>query len=271
MTLTELREKPHWSFSSLNSFINICSLQWAFRYLYKLESESTPVNLAFGSAFHATAEWIAKNRKDGEYVTADDVREIFSECWNLSCKAAEALVLDVGEWDQLNITGRNMVECLNREWVEDDITTVGKAFSVELEGASKPLIGEIDLIVKNNTRNVVLIDWKTSARKWPADKADKDLQATCFSYAWTQLTGSLPGFRYDVITKKKEPSYTQHYTFRNSDDFQRLNTLVKTVEKAVKAEAFLPNEQGFYCNGCQYASACKEWHRAQSKLISIAA
>ena len=34
MTLQELRKRPHWSFSSLNSLLNICSLQWRFQDRY---------------------------------------------------------------------------------------------------------------------------------------------------------------------------------------------------------------------------------------------
>ena len=173
------------------------------------------------------------------------------------------------EFEQLNATGRRMIECLDREWTEKSILNVSKAFSVNLAGASKPLIGEIDLIIKDKAGEIVLVDWKTAARKWPETKKSKDLQATCFCYAMKQLTGLDHGFRYDVITKAKEPSYTQHCTSRTDDDYARLSQLVRVVETAVANEVFLPNEQGFYCGGCQYASACKEWHRKQARTISV--
>ena len=41
--LAQLRKKPHWSFSSLNTFLNICSQQWAYRYVYDAEPEFTRV------------------------------------------------------------------------------------------------------------------------------------------------------------------------------------------------------------------------------------
>jgi Holliday junction resolvase-like predicted endonuclease len=267
--LSELRRKPHWSFSSLNGFINICSLQWAFQKIYKEEPETSPIPLLFGSAFHKTAEWIATGRMQNDDATSEDVQDVFSEAWNWECKAADNLSLSSEEWDGFNVTGRKSVDCLNREWTEHNILNVSKVFAVNLPGASKPFIGEIDLIVKDDFDNIVLVDWKTAAKRWPAGKADRDLQATVFSNAWKQLTGLIPKFRYDVVTKTKEPAYVQYPTSRTENDFLRLSQLVRTVEKAVAAEVFLPNEQGFYCNGCQFASACKAWHKKQARCISL--
>jgi len=271
--LSELRKQPHWSFSSLNSFINICSLQWAFRYIYKLESEQTSVNLIFGTVFHKTASWMALLRQKDIYVTSEEAMNVFSEIWNIEYKAEDKLKLSSDEVNKLNDTGRKMIECLNSKWIEDNIVSVGKAFSVFFPGTSKALVGEIDLIVKDEEDNKILVDWKTSARKWPVDKANKDLQATCFLYAYEQVDPDFSAtdnlFRYDVVTKTKEPSYTQHSTYRTKDDFQRLSQLIRTVERAVKAEVFLPNDSGYFCNGCQYACVCKSWHRNQARTISI--
>lgn len=51
-TLNDYRSREHWSFSSLNQFLNICSLQFAFDRIYRLEKTFTPISLSFGSAFH---------------------------------------------------------------------------------------------------------------------------------------------------------------------------------------------------------------------------
>lgn len=266
--LAKLREKPHWSFSSLNGFLNICSLQWAFRYIYKREKECSSVNLCFGSAFHKTAEWLARGRMKGDYPETNKIQDVFSEAWHWEYKADDLLHLPEEEYNQYDATGRRMVETLNHSWT-DDALDVGWAFSVQIPGVSKPLIGEVDLIVRDSDNEVALIDWKTAGRKWAEGKANKDLQATCFSYAWKKQIGFIPKFRYDVITKTKQPSYDQHPTRRNDDDFARMIHLAQMVEKAVKAEIFLPNETGFYCNGCEYASACKEWHRQQARTVSL--
>ena len=266
--LSEMRKRPHWSFSSLNEFLNICSLRWAFKHVYNIESESTSVNLVFGSAFHKSAEWVANCRVDGECAKTDEAMDVFSEVWLWESRAADKLVLSQDESKTLNVLGRQMIACLNREWEEMDVVETSKAFSVHLPGSAKPLIGEIDLIVRSDVGETALVDWKTAARKWPEGKADMDLQATCFAHAWKQLTGEIPAFRYDVLTKTKTPAYIQYPTTRTDDDFQRLAKLTESVERAVQAEAFIPNEQSYFCKGCQYARACGEWHRVNAKLVS---
>ena len=48
MNLSDYRERPHWSYSSLNLLLNICSLQWMFEKIEKLPRPFTPVSLIMG-------------------------------------------------------------------------------------------------------------------------------------------------------------------------------------------------------------------------------
>ena len=66
-TLAELRQEPHHSYSSLSTFLTICPMQYAFRYIYKLEPERTGISLPFGSAFHGALSWLANRRKVGDH------------------------------------------------------------------------------------------------------------------------------------------------------------------------------------------------------------
>lgn len=274
--LAEYRKRPHHSYSALNLFLNVCSLKYAFEYVYKIEKEHTPVNLAFGKAFHAAAEWIARQRQAGERVDGSDVRDMFTDCWNLQCVSDDRIALgSKEEWDSLNETGRKAVECLNDSWPRDEkILQVGQAFCIPIVDADgntvseKPLIGELDCVIRDRLNEVCIVDWKTASRKWATDKAHKDLQATCFTYAYQNQFGKNPLFRFDVVTKAKTPIYEQHSTIRTRDDFQRLARMVNVFERAVEAEIFLPNETGFYCEDCVFKSACREWHRAKAKTIS---
>ena len=265
--LADYRKRPHHSFSSLNLFLNICSLKYAFEYVYKIEKEHTPVNLAFGKAFHAAAEWIARQRQAGEKINTAEIQDLFTECWNLQCVSDEKISFSgEDEWKTLNETGRKAVECLNDNWPrEEKVLQVSQAFCVPIVDADgntvseKPLIGEWDCVIRDRLNEVCIVDWKTSARKWPTDKAHKDFQATCFTYAHQSQFGKNPLFRFDVVTKAKTPAYEQHNTIRTKDDFNRLARMVSVVERAIGAEIFLPNETGFFCDGCQYKGACREW------------
>ena len=52
-TIEELRQEPHWSYSALNTYLNICQAQFMYRYVDQAEVERTSVCFPFGKAFHA--------------------------------------------------------------------------------------------------------------------------------------------------------------------------------------------------------------------------
>ncbi len=67
-TLNPYGDRLHWSFSALNQFLNICSLQCAFDRVCRLSKAFTPVSLTFGSACHRVLEWISQERMAGRVV-----------------------------------------------------------------------------------------------------------------------------------------------------------------------------------------------------------
>jgi len=278
-TLSALRQEPHHSYSSLSTFLTICPLQYAFRYIYKLEPERTGVSLPFGSAFHGALSWLANRRKQGESSKPEELADVFSECWKAESKRTVGLKFKSNEeWDELNTLGRKMVAAFHEGWSEDEeVVQVARAFSVPIIDADgepvsdKPLIGEIDLVVKDKDGDTVLVDWKTSAAKWPEGKVYSHMQATCFTYGWNRLTGDNPLFRFDVVTKAKKPSYETLVTTRREDDFNRLAELVRVVERAIAHDVFYPMHGGYACKDCPHSGACANWHRNQAHYLPLAA
>ena len=153
---------------------------------------------------------------------------------------------------------------------EEQVLEVNEAFAVPLIDAQgnvleKPLIGEIDCVVSHDGETT-LVDWKTSARRWPKDQADKSLQPTAYLYAYQQLRDMTPVMRFDVVVKNKTPVVEQYITTRTPDQFLRMVELFKAVERMIAAEHFLPSEQSFYCGGCPHHAACKAWHRESARV-----
>ena len=154
-----------------------------------------------------------------------------------------------------------MLDVALAEWSDDYmVKSVAEAFSVNVPGLSKPLIGEFDLVVTDGGDETIC-DWKTASVKWPNNKADCDLQATTFCYAYHQLHGRMPMFRFDVFTKAKAPAHHQFYTYRNKDDLDRFVYLAGQIEKAINTGIFLPVESCMNCTECAYGSRCKAAHR----------
>jgi putative RecB family exonuclease len=271
--------REHWSFSSLNQLLNICSLQWAFQRLYKLTPAFKPVSLSFGSAFHRTLEWIAHSRKDGVTPKARAASELFDDLWQRQLKEDGEVRFDEEEdADTLSTQGRNMIACAMAHADPDErMLEVNRSFCVPLVGAAgevleKPLVGEMDCLVEQQG-TVTIVDWKSSARRWPAGKAAKDLQPTAYLHAAALLMPEqrIQAFRFDVITKTKAPAFEQHTTTRTPEQFQRLVALAQIAEQLVQNESFYPAEQGYYCGGCGFQGACKAWQSTSRRSVSLAA
>ncbi len=259
--LNVYKERPHWSFSSLNTLLNICSLQWKFKYIDKLEPEAMSVCLPFGVAFHEGMSAYLRSIKNGAPNIEEAVKSFHDDFTN---RVDNNPLIDISNEarDELLIKGENMIRAASENYPKDMVVLdVAHAFSVDIPNSTKKLIGEFDLIIRDTQNKLVVVDWKTSASRWASDKADKDFQATLYSYAMQEIVGSIPLFRYDVVTKTKTPTFTPFLTERSPDDFKRAFRMIETAERIVEHKLFYPNEGCFACSGCPYGTACRKWHK----------
>ena len=271
--LQDYRDRPHWSYSSLNQLLNICSLQWFFQRVERLPEAFTPLSLAFGSAYHRVMEYIALSRQDGSAPTESDTRDLFNEVWKR--QVAEDGNIAFGEKADAKSCaeqGRDLcVAYLAQIDPEEQVVGVSEVFSVPVGSSELPLVGELDLVVRHAGETTV-VDWKTSGRRWPRDLADKSSQATAYLYAYGQLhPDEDPGFRFDVAVKNKTPVIERHTTRRDLDDFLRLEALVAKAEQIVKHQLFYPADGGMYCGGCPFQAACRTWHQSAGPDVRSAA
>ncbi len=271
-TLNDYRDREHWSFSAINQFLNICSLQYAFDRIYKLEKRFTPVSLSFGSAYHRALEFIHLMRKEGRPTSESEARDLFRDLWSRQVKEDENIRFDEEQTeDTCSAQGADLVAAFLKELdPQEEVVQVNEAFAVPLIDAAgnvleKPLVGEIDCTVRKGGITT-LVDWKTSARRWPKDQADKSLQPTVYLYAYLKLYAQEVPMRFDVVVKNKTPVVERHETTRTVDQFHRMVELVKVAERMIQAEHFLPSEQGFYCAGCPYQEACRGWYRGAGRV-----
>ena len=257
-TIDTVRETPHWSYSAFNTYLT-CPMRYYFRYIEHAEVERTSVNMPFGRTFHAV---LSERARRGLAYTIKDAHEAFAVYFKVETEACENLMYKPEEdfwfWNQ---RGCDMLDVALADWPDDyTVKSVAEAFSVNVPGLSKPLVGEFDLVTVDGGDETIC-DWKTAAMKWPAGKADRDLQATTFCYAFQQKYGVNPLFRFDVFTKAKTLAHHQFYTLRTNDDFDRFVYLANRIETAVNTGIFLPVESSMNCAECAYRSRCKAAHR----------
>ena len=274
MNLSDYRDRPHWSYSSLNLLLNICSLQWMFEKLLKLPRPFTPVSLVMGSAYHRVMEFIALHRLEGRLPAPAETRDLFHTLWEREQKEGPPMEKTEEAPEKLAEQGAGLVAAyLQQVDPRERVLEFNQAFAVPVGSSERPLIGEIDAITADATGEVTLVDWKTSARRWPKEQADKSLQPTAYLYAYGQLKpGCTDKFRFDVAVKNKTPVVELNPTSRTTDDFLRLERLVDAADRIVQNELFYPCDQSFACAGCQYAEPCRAWHRQAARTtVSLAA
>lgn len=274
--LDDLRRRPHWSFSSIASYA-ICNLQWAFGRVYRVPPAHTSVNLVFGKTFHQVLTWVAMQRRLGTVPRPDTVQDQFGDLWRQACQlTVPAIKFAEDETsEKLLATGRAMLGAYMANLnPEERILGVAVPFSVLLRDAAgvalaSPLIGELDCVT-DSPDGPIIVDWKTAAKRWSPNKATLDLQPTCYLYAVPEYDRRpVRGFRFEIITKTKEPAVQCCDTTRDQDSVERLVETVKVIERQVRAEAFLPNDQSWSCGDCPYAEPCKSWHRRRGRGESL--
>ena len=271
--------EPHHSFTSLATFLNVCQLQYYYRYVAKAPSERTAVALPFGTAMHEALSRQAQAAKSGKLLPAKELLDAFAVFFKANCDASENLVFRREEtYDDQIALAQRMFETVTKEWVDYyNIRSVAEPFRVELPGLSRPLVGELDMVVTEATPfdegddqpHPVVVDFKTAARSWTDSQPHKALQATVYAYGYREKHGVTPSCRFDVITKTKQPKVQHLRTVRTEDNFARLEKLVSLADKAIQTGIFLPNETSYGCVDCPYAGTCSQWHCANSRMTSI--
>ena len=274
-TLTEYRKRPHWSHSSLDLLLSKCSLKWALQYIRREQPEKESPARLLGSAFHAAADHLARARKAEKKIWLADLLEVFTERWKLELGAAEAEVAfrDGEDAESMADTGRALVSTVAAGWPEAervvDVAVPFRVPAIDSRGcvaSEKALVGEADCVVETQAKKIVVVDWKTSSRKWADGRADRDAQATCMLYGLRPRYGEGAAFRFDVVTKTKAPLFQSLPTRRNKGDFDRLCRRIEIADRIVAAGAFHPDDSGQSCGDCPYHGACSAWHEERWPL-----
>ena len=170
-TLEQLRAAPHLSYSALNSYLNICQLQYYYRYIERLESECTPVALPFGSAFHAALSEQAQAAKQGEKLTVAQLTDAFATYFTASCNGSDNVVFKREESkDDMILLAAKMLDAALSDWRDYwNVDAVALPFQIEMPGIDIPLIGEMDMVVSesnpldNDPETPCIVDFKTAA------------------------------------------------------------------------------------------------------------
>lgn len=263
-SLATLRQGLHVSVSQIKGYLR-CPRQYELHYVRGTEPAFVLVALAFGSAFHqALGFYYSGVRSSGEAPPLDETIEVFSSAWQAAVEGPVPIQEDaepsgdridqaaamLGAFDTaIRTAGLPMVE------------SVEAPFSIEIhdpetgEVLEERLTGAFDLVTNEGDGRVV-VEHKTSARKYGQDQLRHDLQPTAYQLAARELGMGNVGLRYQVVTKAKEPAVQIEDVSRSRRDEGDFLATTVGVLRSIEAGAFFP-VRGWQCRSCPYEHQCK--------------
>ena len=125
------------------------------------------------------------------------------------------------------------------------------------------LIGVLDLLLRDQNGELLIVDHKTAAQKKAQSTVNEDLAFTAYSYLLAANRYVLPSAdvncRMDVLRKlKTAPKMDQYYTVRTRADRKKFAKIASIVLAGIQGKIFIP-QSSWMCSDCSHKKACQAW------------
>lgn len=260
MVLSELRQMPHLSASSIGEYVE-CSLLYRFGRIDRLPREFISDAMEYGTCIHRVLEQYYSARMIGEKMLLKDVHQTFETTWTaIASRREDIRYSGDNDFKSLLMSGKDLLTAWYSKLPDDDFTILGieEAFSFTLPGIAIPIIGAMDLVEQDSAGTIIITDFKTSSRAYSKDEVDQNQQLTVY-----QIAAKRSGYadreillRFDTLIKTKTPKFEQYWTTRCELDERRLIKKAAQVWDGIQKGVFVANDTSWKCKGCAYKRAC---------------
>jgi putative RecB family exonuclease len=262
MDLQTLRQQPHLSASSINTYLD-CGLCYKFQYIDKIPWEQKSDALVFGSAMHKVLEYYHQNRMIGESISILDMQAEFEKVWREACSLESDINFksgcDVKSYIEL---GKNLIATYVSDMPRTDYTILAleEAFALQIPEVPLPIIGAIDMLEEDASGTIILTDHKTSSKAYAKDEIDENFQLTIYSLAMKNNGYADRDIilKFDCLVKTQKPKFLQYYTVRTEEDEQRAVKIIQSVWDGISKGVFIP-KFSWKCRGCSFKIHCQNW------------
>jgi putative RecB family exonuclease len=263
MLLSELRQKPHLSASSIGDYLE-CGMLYRFGRIDRLPMEFVSDALEFGSVIHIVLAEYYQTKITGDRLTLKDVHESFRHHWHRVAEGREDIQYANGkDFNTYLIQGVDLLTAWYSKLPSDNFKVIGieEAFSFELPNLPVPVIGAIDLVEEDESGTIIITDFKTSGRAYSLDEVDQNMQMTVYQLAMKSngFGGREILLKLDCLIKTKKPRFEQYYTTRSYVDELRLIRKIEKVWEGINNRIFIPNDLNWRHLRCPYKKACDSW------------
>ncbi len=246
------------SYSSLSVY-DTCSLQYAFKYVYRMPPRDEPVAaFAFGTTAHEAFEAFTKDRRErtarGEPPpTREDLERAFRARWTPA---------DFGDKTTEEGYQRRVATLLDNFWT-GEVSSLSEALHEELDfeltlepdDGSAPVVitGQIDRIDRLPSGGVEVIDYKTG-RVSSQKGVDESLQLSIYALACRDALGLGTPER---VTLYFTESALRLSTTRTDEQLDMARDEILARVARMRSGEF-PAMPGKVCEWCDYAKMCPE-------------
>jgi hypothetical protein len=123
-----------------------------------------------------------------------------------------------------------------------------------------PLVGIVDLVLAGE-HGLIICDFKTAASSKPPPEIQHEIQLSCYSYLFRNLSGQQESaLEIRSLVKTKTPQIVFHrYEARQETHLRRLFAVVRAYLEVLERGEFL-YRPGWTCGMCHYRDDhCRRW------------
>ena len=262
------REGGVWSYvspSRLNLWMK-CPLSFKLRYIDRIRTPTSSA-LFLGKMVHSGLELFYRNRQVGITLPVEEVVERNGSTWETSTEEEGMKFASLVEETKLREQLGNLLR-VYLEQVDDEPPPVAVEAALKAnlidpdtgEDLGIPLLGVVDLIQPAEDGNCI-VDFKTSARSSPPLEVSHEIQLSCYSWLYRQLTGEHESaLQLRSLVKTKTPKVVCHeYGPRTDRHYRRLFSVIREYFDALDQGKF-NYRPGWGCSMCDHReSHCAAW------------
>lgn len=247
--------------------LNKCKRSHMYGYGMGLSPKTTPGYFTKGSFLHTLMADILSAVQKGEEF---DVALLSIQHQTQAVKSG---LPSVSEVERLEL-----VDQLQQFWSGIEpfpVVAVEQEFYVDLgwtnpddpDGPAPLLHGFVDAAIRDDTKDLWMVEHKTSSRAWSAQQFQTAYQGKLYSDAWGVLTGEQPvGIQYNFFYPKR---YETRQLYVDPVEAQLLRDEIQAnldIRAFMYQKGVFPREPLWGCGGCPFFNVC--WSEAAGADVS---
>jgi len=245
---------PYLSVSQITTYLQ-CPRKYRFRYIERREPERRAVELAFGSAVHASVAWWVTERVAGREPSPEQLTKLAQVDWSSELAAGD-LKFEKQSAEELGSIAERLVglfaECFQLE------TLVGAEVGFEVElwdplahrALPVPLKGFLDIETPEGFIELKTCSRRTSWLNW-------SLQLGAYSYAMRERSGHRPKVRVvELLRTAAATLHVEDAPVVERDEAWFLEVAAE-VFASLRRGAFHPSPS-YICPRCEFRRACRQ-------------